>query len=329
MNSPLISIIVPVYNTENYLARCINSILAQTYTNLELILIDDGSNDRSGDICDEFKTKDCRIKVLHQPNQGVAATRQKGMDIATGDYLIQFDSDDWVDKTIIETLLNTAILHNADMVICDMMLHFQNYTQYCSQSLPNFSAEYVLKRLVNQTYQSSLANKLIRRKLLTEYRIRLSPQLMLGEDLFICCALLKHHIKICYVPQALYHYQIIDRNNVCNKKTEQALHSIKTLIEELESFVDPTISNNFYSLKKSYLRYAFVSGLYDKLKYYPEVHNQIIFNSKYNPLAPEDYCTSLAIQGKVQFAKRLFFLSHILIKVKNYIQITFKLKRKL
>ena len=104
----MISVIVPVYNTEQYLPRCIESILSQSFTDFELLLIDDGSTDGSGAICDEYAKKDYRIRVFHQENQGSAASRQFGFEKAKGLYITSVDSDDWVESQYLESLVNIA-----------------------------------------------------------------------------------------------------------------------------------------------------------------------------------------------------------------------------
>ena len=117
MNS-MISIIVPVYNVERYLARCIDSILAQTYTNFELILVDDGSSDHCGILCDEYARKDIRVKVLHKENGGVSSARNAGLDIAQGDYIGFVDSDDWIEKDMYQILIKLSKQYDADVVEC-------------------------------------------------------------------------------------------------------------------------------------------------------------------------------------------------------------------
>ena len=104
--NPLISVIVPVYKVEQYLHRCVDSILAQTYTNLEIILIDDGSPDRSGAICDEYAAKDSRIRVIHQKNAGLGAARNAGLDVCSGEYIAFVDSDDTLPEDALEQLIN-------------------------------------------------------------------------------------------------------------------------------------------------------------------------------------------------------------------------------
>lgn len=121
---PELSIIVPVYKVEKYLPKCIDSILAQTFTDFELILIDDGSPDRCGDICDEYAAKDDRIIVIHQENKGVSAARNAGLDIARGEYIGFVDSDDWIEPEMYETMLATAKESKAGIVICG--IHYYN-----------------------------------------------------------------------------------------------------------------------------------------------------------------------------------------------------------
>ena len=125
----LVSVIIPVYKVEKYIAECIESILAQTYTNFRLILVDDGTPDNAGKICDEYALKDNRIKVIHKSNGGVASARQMGVDNALGNYTIHADSDDWVEPTMLEELYKKAIEKDADMVICDF------YVQTCNTGL--------------------------------------------------------------------------------------------------------------------------------------------------------------------------------------------------
>ena len=117
---PLISVIVPVYNVEKYLNRCVDSILAQTFTDFELILVDDGSPDNCGKICDEFAKKDNRITVLHQENSGQAVARNNALNIAKGSYIAFVDSDDFINRKYLEILLEALIKSESDISICDM-----------------------------------------------------------------------------------------------------------------------------------------------------------------------------------------------------------------
>lgn len=125
MDKPLVSVIVPVYNAEKYIKRCIESILNQTCNDLELILIDDGSPDNCGAICDEYATKDSRIKVFHQNNGGVCAARNTGLDHAVGEYISFVDSDDYLESNALEILYGDIVSHNAD-ISCALMIGDSN-----------------------------------------------------------------------------------------------------------------------------------------------------------------------------------------------------------
>lgn len=118
---PAVSVIVPVYKAENYLCHCVDSLLAQTFPDFEILLIDDGSPDHSGDICDEYARKDSRVRVFHKENEGVSSTRQCGIDNAKGEYTIHADPDDWVEPDMLEELYKKAKEEDADVVICDFM----------------------------------------------------------------------------------------------------------------------------------------------------------------------------------------------------------------
>ena len=130
---PKVSIIVPVYKAEAYLHRCVDSILAQTFTDFELLLIDDGSPDRSGEICDEYAQKDSRIRVIHKENGGVSSARQRGLDEAVGEYTIHVDSDDWVEPNMLEELYKKAKQDDADIVICDYFNNIGTKQTICRQ----------------------------------------------------------------------------------------------------------------------------------------------------------------------------------------------------
>lgn len=123
---PLISVIVPVYKVEQYLHRCVDSILAQTYTNLEIILIDDGSPDRSGEICDEYAAKDSRIRVIHQENAGVSAARNAGLDVCSGEYIAFVDSDDYILPEMYEKMLAVQLEHQVDICVCQWQYEYED-----------------------------------------------------------------------------------------------------------------------------------------------------------------------------------------------------------
>lgn len=125
-----VSVIIPVYNGEKYLDNCIKSVADQTYENLEIIIIDDGSTDRTIDICEEWKEKDDRVRVLHKPNGGRGSARNAGLSMATGDYIHFVDADDWIEKDAIESLYKAMIKNNSDIVIGNMTSYDQSEKMY-------------------------------------------------------------------------------------------------------------------------------------------------------------------------------------------------------
>ncbi len=138
MNKPLISIIVPVFNSEKYISRCINSILEQTYGNFELIIINDGSKDKSLKICEEYQKKDRRIKVFNQENKGQAFARNVGLDNAKGEYISFIDSDDYVHSRFLEYLYNALISSDSDISMCYHKKHFLDQMFYVKKNIMKF-----------------------------------------------------------------------------------------------------------------------------------------------------------------------------------------------
>ena len=132
MPNPLITIIVPVYNSEKTLHRCVDSILDQTYQNFEILLINDGSKDHSGDICDEYAKSDTRVRVFHKENKGVSAARNTGLDNAKGAWVSFVDSDDWISSEYLNVLYKEAIVTNADVVTCDFFEVVRNGIRMCN-----------------------------------------------------------------------------------------------------------------------------------------------------------------------------------------------------
>lgn len=203
---PEVSIIVPVYKAEKYLNRCVDSILAQTFTDWELLLIDDGSPDRSGEICDEYAKKDFRIRVIHKENGGVSSARQRGLDEAVGEYTIHVDSDDWVEPNMLEELYKKAKQDDADIVICDYFNNIGTKQTICRQCPSSLEPKQVLIELFQQLH-GSCCNKLARRVCYKQYGIEFPRGINYCEDLFTWVQFLSHkEVKVAYLNKAFYHY---------------------------------------------------------------------------------------------------------------------------
>ncbi|MCZ6173750.1 glycosyltransferase [Campylobacter ureolyticus] len=172
-NNPLISIVVPVYNVEKYLKKCIQSIIEQTYKNLEIILVDDGSNDNSGKICDEFAQKDNRIKVIHKINGGQADARNKALDIMNGEWVSFVDSDDFVDKFHIENLYFQAVRNNSDICVCGFKIVNEDYKTIRSIKVKfndSLNGNLAFKYSLNSKIDPSLWNKIFKSSLFDNTR---------------------------------------------------------------------------------------------------------------------------------------------------------------
>lgn len=202
-----VSVIIPVYNVEPYLARCLNSILAQTYTNIEIILIEDGSTDRSPQICDEYKAKDNRIVVIHKKNGGQGEARNLGIDICKGDYISFVDSDDWVESTYIEDLLNFVLKDEADISICELEKIYSNKSFQSPQNpkYQLYTPIKAIKRLFLQREISFIAPycKIYKHSLFNRIRF---PVGKVHEDEFTTYLIFNNATKIAYTSKTLYYY---------------------------------------------------------------------------------------------------------------------------
>ncbi len=226
MRQPAISIIVPVYNAEAFLSRCVDSLLAQTLRDIEVVLVDDGSTDSSKTICEQYAVEDNRVRVISQPNRGVAMARQAGVDVASGIYSIHADPDDWVEHTMLEELYTKAIEENADMVICDFMIDFANRNYVASQRVGKCEPEDCLNRMMRGKIHGSLCNKLIRTVLYKEHNIRFFDGINYCEDYLTCVQLFIRGVKIAYIPKPFYHYdQVVNNNSATRRYTKETLQT--------------------------------------------------------------------------------------------------------
>ncbi|MFK9089939.1 glycosyltransferase family 2 protein [Bacillus salipaludis] len=208
--NPKISIIVPVYNVEPYIHKCIDSILKQTFEDFELILVDDGSPDNCGKICDEYSKLDNRIKVLHKENGGVSSARNAGIRTAKGEYIGFVDSDDFIHQRMYELLYSYGIKHTADVVLCDYLvvndeeMHNTNYDipEFNEEQYSNIESLYQL--YTNLDIQFVIpCNKLFRRSLFNNLKFIEGKR---HEDEIIAHRILFKSSKVTYLPIKLYYY---------------------------------------------------------------------------------------------------------------------------
>lgn len=206
MSAPKVSIIIPIYKAENYLENCLCSIKGQTMQEWEAILVDDGSPDSSGEICDRFSAEDSRFITIHKKNAGVGAARQTGLDNATGEYVTHADPDDWVEPDLFEETYSYAIEHHADIVLFDYYLEANGAQQICKQMPSDFDSVSVMRDLFKGKVFGSCWSKLVRRSAFVDNNIRFREDLPLGEDTYITACLFLHGLKIVHKEKAYYHY---------------------------------------------------------------------------------------------------------------------------
>lgn len=304
---PLVSVIVPVYKAEKYIYQCIDSLLAQTYRNIEIILVDDGSPDRSGAICDEYAASDCRVKVIHQSNGGVSMARNAGMEYAHGEYTIHADPDDWAEPTMIEELVAKAIAEDADMVICDYIVEKLHKSYVVSQNptdddTKDIYCNQLIKKMLFQQLHGSCCNKLVRRACYNGVFFR---PLYIGylEDLLSNVRLLKRGVRICYLPRAFYHYRMANPSSICHTVNECNIRSkmdvIKIMKEELS--ID---DRDLFLLKRMVLCDLLEINRIDELKtLYPDITERIIKEGvTMNPFTPYRNWLYVAKRGHARLA---------------------------
>ena len=216
-----ISIIIPIFNAENTIKRCLDSIVNQSYHNLEIILVNDGSTDNSQKICDLYKEKDIRIKVINQKNQGVSVARNNGIKIATGEYIQFVDSDDEIKSNMCFDFYSILKDKKPDCIICGMERHFNTYSKEIVNSItmPNRFVEkqeydnYFLQ-LYKNNYFNAPVNKLYRLDLIKKYEILFNKDINLGEDLLFNLEYFRHTDK---------YYILSDENYIIYEETNNSL----------------------------------------------------------------------------------------------------------
>lgn len=213
----MISVIVPVYKAEKYLERCVNSILNQTYRDLELILVDDGSPDGSPELCDRFAQQDSRVRVIHKENGGVSTARNAGLEAARGEYIAFVDSDDWIEPYMYETMLSAAQKHNCDVVMCDCVKDHADHSELYSHGIRGGFYDHKQLRqehyphlliMENVEYPATISNcTILWHSRLNTKKQRYEAGVRFSEDLLFGAKLLRQAESFYYIKgKAFYHY---------------------------------------------------------------------------------------------------------------------------
>ena len=248
----LISIIIPVYKVEKYLEKCIQSVINQTYENLQIILVDDGSPDNCGKICDEYAKKDHRIEVIHKSNGGLSDARNKGLEIAKGEYIGFVDSDDYIELDMYEVLYNLLKQYNADVSICNFYTVSQGKItiKNADNGIKEYNRIEILKEvLLDNNIQSYAWNKLYKKELFDEIKYPVGKKY---EDIGTTFYLLEKCNKVVVTGKPEYYY-INRQDSIVNNVTESTITDYIELIMQRYDYIEENIKE-LSSYNKDYLK---------------------------------------------------------------------------
>lgn len=270
---PKVSVIVPVYNTEKYLAQCVDSILSQSFTDFELLLINDGSKDYSGAICDQYAANDSRVTVFHKENGGVSSARNLGLDNARGEWITFIDADDWIESSFLTEVYEKALVDGADMVFVDIKYNWPNYNNIYKIYRWRGTPQNALKDYLTQT-RNCPGWGLVRSSLIKENNYKFLENITIYEDFHLMIRCVYKSRTISQVEKPLYNYRMQDNSIV---------HSIDH---------NRMIKNQTWAYN-SILQYFKDNGVYDK--YAPSLYARILHDYQRMVLDPSQHQEFLKI----------------------------------
>ena len=274
IKNQLLSVIVPVYNVEDYLSKCIDSLIVQTLKDVEIILVNDGSTDKSGDICDKYRLKDNRIKVIHKENGGTSDARNTGIEIARGKYISFVDSDDWIDPHMFEKLYNLAIENEADIVQCDYIKVYDEnvIVNNISENITKYNSEQILHELYGPNYIKTVivCNKIYKRELFNEIRF---PKGKFYEDEFTTYKILHKANLIIDTNIPMYYYRQREGSKMNSNFNIKKLDGLEALKERKEYFIQNELIELSYK--------AEAQLCYIMKEFYIKIHSSNIKDKSY------------------------------------------------
>ena len=232
----MISVIIPVYNLEKYLVRCIESIIGQTYKNLEIILIDDGSTDTSGEICDRYAKKDIRIQVIHKKNGGLVSARNAGLEAAAGEYVGFVDGDDYVEPDMFEQMYKKVLEYPYDIVMCDVSCRYPNKSLEIKSGMTDDKKSMGLqdrKEIILSSY-AVVWNQIYKKELITEDKFFVKD--LWYEDVLFIYKLFPYINSVGVVNKKLYNY--VQRQNSITYTYNDKLYDVTKVLNELIQYYD-------------------------------------------------------------------------------------------
>lgn len=280
---PLISVIIPVYNTEKYIKKCVESVLAQTWKDFELILVDDGSKDSSPEICDEYSKADSRIKVIHKNNEGPGIARNVALDNSSGEYISFVDSDDWIKPEMFEKMVTTAEKYNADIVVCGYSYFngIEIKDSYISEGFKLYDRSSLMKDYISSSNITPASwNKLFKRFLFDNIRF---PKMNVGEDQYVMHEIFSKCNAGVHIGESLY-IQYIRPGSITKSKFNKNMlgvlessmrlqHYIAEEFPDLYEYVELSHANSIIYAMTEIIR-TFSYHEYREL--YKQLKNQLI-----------------------------------------------------
>lgn len=322
-----ISIIVPIYNAEEHLDKCVESILEQTETNLEIILVDDGSKDNSFEICKKYEKTDQRVKVIHQENAGVSVARNHGIELAEGEYIGFVDSDDWIEPVMYERLLKEAKETNADVVMCDATTVYSDgkiqadtITQLSKNQVlnkPDFTPSLLLE-MAGSAWRCIYKNNRYNDKLIKSERLYFPLGVKFSEDRIFNIYAFGYADKIAYIKESYYNRYMNEKSAV-HRFHEDYFEAYKKAAEEIEKAIN-VAWNAEEKYKTAYLQ-QFISGaLMAICNYY---YKTSTLNRKSRKNAVEKVCQDNKLREAIQKVEIVNMQTRWLLKEKRTLLILY------
>lgn len=344
MEKTFISFIVPIYRIpDDFLKKCIDSIINQDFKKIEVILVDDESPDKCGEICDEYASKDKRIKVIHQKNQGVSVARNVGIDIAVGEWIAFVDADDWIEPNYVEKFYEMSLKTKSEIIICDCYVNYSSrqvknkfFRDNCIEANMKEKDRFILQYLCNKIYNDDLGTadvgapwgKIYKREFLNKNKLRFDPKLIRMEDNVFNLFAFEKAESIYYEEGYLYHYRKSDFSGF-RRFTPNIVNYYELVFKELEDFIDKYKKSNEFSIAKDI---KIVKSIYVYCKmYYLHKDNTLSkkeINSEYKALLNKDLYRNAIKNVKYKYLSSVekIFVVCVKLKMLSIIRILMKIK---
>ncbi|MCM3116044.1 glycosyltransferase [Neobacillus sp. MER 74] len=334
---PLISVIVPVYNVEKYVGNCLNSILAQTYENIEVIVVNDGTKDNSAVICEEIAKRDSRVKVLHKINAGLGFARNTGLDAANGEYVVFIDSDDFIDKNMIEKLYTALSENNADTCYCGYRRFYSSdkiidFPAYYNNEL--FVGEEIIEKVLLEMIASephvkterllsmSVWHALYSMKLIKKYNLRFpSEREFISEDIIFHIAYLQKANRVYFIQDSLYFYRC-NEGSLTQVYLKDEFERHKKLINEINFRLKEFLPSKKFMLRTQRYFLGRVRSCLAKEIAFNEKEKSRDFKSNMNLILNDDMVRSTIDAYPYNRNKFVLRVYNHMIKTKNITLIT-------